>query len=886
MSSQSEDVFGRIQLLQACVDDLVRIIALPALRRGREAPQVLLANLLEALLGMLHLDFAYARLNPVREEAYVDVVRIGTRRDPGVDADEVRKAMAIWSGAGPGLSPRVVPNPIGEGDVRVASVRLGVEGDLGVVVAACGRDDFPTQTEALLLQVAVNQALNGLHETRRFQEQRRAADDLEQRVAERTAQLTLANAELRREIAARKRTEDERQKLASLVENSSDFIGLASLDARLLFVNPAGQRLVGLGGDEHARSKTLFDLVTDEERARLEEIVLPEVMRDSRWDGELCFEQLESGAELPMLQHLFLIRLPGSEQPVALGTIARDITQRKRAEAELVAIKDELATELGAMTRLHEFGSLLLTNTDLPTLLQAALDATIALQRADYGMAQLYDAYKGTFKLVAQRGFRPEFLGLLSEEPDRSTACGRALLGRVRVVIEDVELDEAFEPLREAARAAGFRAVQSTPLFARDGQPFGVISTHFQNPHRPSERDLRLTDLYARQAAAMIERQRTDEALRRSEFYLSEGQKLSQTGSWGLKLDTREVFSSDENLRIFGLDPAAAKPTYEGYFELMHPDDRAMVQRGIDQARAERRDFEAQFRVVWPDKTVRNIHSMARPLFDESGRLIEFVGMNMDITDRKRDEDALRRAHIELAHVNRVMTMGELAASIAHEVNQPLAAVLTSAQACERWLCMVPADIHEARLSAQRIARDALRASDVLARIRGLLSRREPVKTAVRVHDVLREVVSLVQTEARTQQVALRLWSEADLPAVLGDRVQIEQVVLNLVVNAIEAMRGVTGRARELDLRAEREGLEHVRVSVRDSGPGLPEASRERIFDAFYTTKAQGMGMGMGLAISTSIVNAHGGRLWATPNQDAGETFQFTLPIASSIHER
>jgi C4-dicarboxylate-specific signal transduction histidine kinase len=314
----------------------------------------------------------------------------------------------------------------------------------------------------------------------------------------------------------------------------------------------------------------------------------------------------------------------------------------------------------------------------------------------------------------------------------------------------------------------------------------------------------------------------------------------------------------------------------------MHPEDRALVQRRFDQAREQRGDFEMQYRVIWPDESVRNIQSFARPSFDERGQLVEYVGMNTDITERKRAEDALRRAQTELAHVNRVMTMGELTASIAHEVNQPLAAVLTSAQACERWLAAVPADIQEARASAERIVRDALRASDVLARIRGMLTRREPVKSAVRVDELLREVVRLVQSEARTQQVALRLSFGPALPLVWGDRIQIEQVVLNLVVNAIEAMRGVTARARELEIRAEREGAAEVRVSVRDSGPGLPPANRERIFDAFYTTKAQGMGMGMGLAISTSIVHAHAGKLWATPNEDAGETFQFTLPAVSS----
>jgi signal transduction histidine kinase len=247
---------------------------------------------------------------------------------------------------------------------------------------------------------------------------------------------------------------------------------------------------------------------------------------------------------------------------------------------------------------------------------------------------------------------------------------------------------------------------------------------------------------------------------------------------------------------------------------------------------------------------------------------------------RQRAEDALAEAKAELARMARVTTMGELAASIAHEINQPLTAVVINGNACRRWLAAEPANMQEANEALQRIIRDANRASDVITRIRGFLRRGEQRQTRLDVNEVIGEVIGLVQGEARTNGVSLQVEAAADLPVVVADRVQLQQVVLNLVMNAIEAMGSITGRARILEVWTEARDPDAVLVAVRDSGVGLDPEHRDRIFDAFYTTKSEGMGMG--LAISRSIVEAHGGRLWATPNAGPGETFQFTLPIAAA----
>ena len=264
---------------------------------------------------------------------------------------------------------------------------------------------------------------------------------------------------------------------------------------------------------------------------------------------------------------------------------------------------------------------------------------------------------------------------------------------------------------------------------------------------------------------------------------------------------------------------------------------------------------------------------------DEEGNPVAVLETNNDITERKRAEEALQRVQSELAHVSRVMTLGELTASIAHEVNQPLAAIVTNSNACLRWLGGATPNLAEARQAVERIIKDGYRASEVISRVRSLVKKAPPRNDLVDLNKVIVEVLALAQNEARRNRVFMKRELASDLPPVIGDRVQLQQVILNLIMNGLEAMAKVNEGARELTVSSSKDESDNLIVAVRDSGVGLDQADLERVFDAFFTTKPEGMGMG--LAICRTIIESHGGRLWATANSPSGAVFQFTLPTAA-----
>jgi PAS domain S-box-containing protein len=373
----------------------------------------------------------------------------------------------------------------------------------------------------------------------------------------------------------------------------------------------------------------------------------------------------------------------------------------------------------------------------------------------------------------------------------------------------------------------------------------------------------------------ITERKRAEDALRRSDAYSMEAQRLSLTGSFGWKVSSGELFWSEETFRIFGYD-RTTKPSLELIIQRTHPTDVARVRQLIDGASRDGRDWELEHQLLMPDGSIKSAHVVARAARDESGSL-EFVGAIMDVSAAKRAEQELRQAQAELAHISRVTTLGELTASIAHEVNQPIAGMVTNAEAALGWLGTEPPNLDQVRGSLGHIVKDGMRAADVIYRIRALIKKAPPRMARVDVNEAVLDVITLTRSELLRHGVSLETQLATGLPLIEGDRIQLQQVILNLILNATEAMSGIDEGAREMRISTEREASNGVLVSVRDLGLGLDPQSVDHLFEAFYTTKPDGLGMG--LAICRSIIKAHGGRLWAKANEPRGAVVQFTLPL-------
>jgi PAS domain S-box-containing protein len=377
-------------------------------------------------------------------------------------------------------------------------------------------------------------------------------------------------------------------------------------------------------------------------------------------------------------------------------------------------------------------------------------------------------------------------------------------------------------------------------------------------------------------AGIAIERKQVREELERSESYLAEAQRLSHAGSWAFNA-RRALYWSEENFRIWGFDPQQGLPDREAMLQRIHPEDRDRMLEYIQKAVREKRDYAVEFRIVLPDGTVKYIHGLGHPVFSASGELVEVVGTQLDVTERKRGEEErerLRQLQADLAHINRVTTMGELTASLAHEVNQPIAAAVTDANTCLRWLNRDEPDLEEAREAAARTVKDATRAAEITTRTRLLFKKASPQSDLVDVNEIIQEMIVLLRNEATRYSISVRT-DLADVPQVVGDRVQLQQVLMNLVANGIDAMKEVDG-TRELAIKSQKAENGQLLISISDTGVGLPRQQVDQIFNAFFSTKPQGTGMG--LRISRSIVESHGGRLWATDNSHRGASFYITLP--------
>jgi PAS domain S-box-containing protein len=392
---------------------------------------------------------------------------------------------------------------------------------------------------------------------------------------------------------------------------------------------------------------------------------------------------------------------------------------------------------------------------------------------------------------------------------------------------------------------------------------------------RIRERTATLKQTNEQLQAEMVQRAKADEKVRQSEAELRQLIDVIPQQVFVFNSDWTPRFANRRELEYTGLtlEQALSK---EAVATLFHPEDLKKLELMHERAPPEGGPLETEARIRGKDGQYRWFLIRDSPLLDEQGRVLRWYGTRTDIEDRKRAEEAYAKAQAELAHVTRVMTMGELAASIAHEVNQPLSGVVINGNTCLRWLAATPPNVDEAREAANRIVRDGKRAGDVIARIRALATKSGTTNERMNINESVQDIVGLARDEVRRKGVKLKTELADQLPQVMGDRVQLQQVLLNLVMNGVDAMSAVDDRPRELIIKTQDDEEGQVQVSVRDSGIGLDEEGMQRIFTPFYSTKPAGMGMG--LSISRSIIQNHGGRLWAEPNEGPGTSFHFTLP--------
>jgi PAS domain S-box-containing protein len=540
-----------------------------------------------------------------------------------------------------------------------------------------------------------------------------------------------------------------------------------------------------------------------------------------------------------------------------------DIDNLKRAESLLAGEKRLL--EMVALGRpLHEILESLckLVEQTAPECQCAVFPIDPREHTFDKGFApSLGDAYTGPLQGVAV--------------VPGSAPCGAAAIHKTQVIAVDIESDSRWlgSPYRDHALAFGLRAVWSTPIVSRSGDVLGTFAVYQRRPGSPTRIQQDLIAQFTDIASIAIERAQSDNAIRRSQAFLAEAQRLSSTGCYYWRRATDEIICSDETYRIFGIEPGTPV-TLKLIASRIHPDDSRRFNERVEANRTDGPKGDHEYRLLLPDGSIKFVHLVSRTTATESGE-VEYTGVIQDVTEARVAEETLGKLRAELAHVARVTILGALTASIAHEVNQPLAGIVTNASTCLRMLAADPPNVEGARETARRTIRDGERASEVIARLRALFSKKTTTTATIDLNEATREVVALSMSELQRQHVTVWLELARDLPAVNGDRVQLQQVILNLLLNASDAMSTLADRPRELVIATGSDESD-VHLSVRDTGTGLDAGDPDRLFDAFYTTKSGGMGIG--LSVSRSIMDRHGGRLWATGNDGHGATFSFSIP--------
>ncbi len=805
-----------IKRLQSCINDLISVLALPAIWSGSESSQIL-GTLLDVLLTMLRLDFAYARLNDASDGPLIEVVRLGDHRHSSVQPRQFGQALDRWLMGDQTVSRCVVPDPVGEGEVSIASFSLGLQNEGGVLVAGSRRADFPTEVERLLLRVAANQAGIGLQEARRSGEQKRIAEMLEQRVAERTRRLTAVNDALRRSEAYLA----EAQRLSR-----TGSFGWRVSTGEIIWSEETF-RIFQYDRPTKPSVEVILQRVHREDAASVKETVERASQDGKDFEHEYRLVMPDSA-----VKHVHVVAHAERDESGELEFVGAvmDTTESKRAEKKLRRSEESL----------------------------------LEGQKLSHTGSWRHDVASGAV-IVS-----PEVYRIHDIKPDDAASNTEFFFSR-------------FHP-EDRKRVVDFfeRAELEKTEFQVDYRivlPDGTIKHLHTIGHPILDESGELVE-FVGTAMDVTAAKQAEEALRRSEGYLADAQRLTGTGSWAWNVATRQgVYWSQENYRLLGFDPEGGIPSDEAFYQRIHPEDRERVRREVFLERPdEGPHFDVDFRIVLPGGAIKYVRSTGHPVRNISGDLLEYVGTSIDVTERKRadeERERLRQVQADLAHLSRVTTMGELTASLAHEIRQPISAAVTNAKTCLRWLSRDEPDVAEACEAASRLVKDVTRAADIIGRISSLFKKGEMQRELVDVNELIREMIVLLRSEASRYSISIRTELAEGLPKVMADRVQLQQVFMNLMLNGIEAMKDM-GTGGELTIKSQQHDNRQLLISVGDTGVGLQPEQAEQIFNAFFTTKPHGTGMG--LRISRSVIESHGGRLWAADNSPRGASFCFTLP--------